>query len=90
MTIARHADLTGRLPDLDVHDLASRSRVTARTFRRCLGVLFDIGWLVERNEGGHMRVRIDPLWLQNLPPRLEDPAAYKNVNREPRRLRSQR
>jgi hypothetical protein len=70
LAIARYADSSGLLPDLDVDYLADLSRMTPRTFRQCLGVLFDIGWLIERIEGGRMRVRIDPMWLKNLPPKL--------------------
>lgn len=68
VTIAWEADAEGFLPPLDNEYLADRSRVSLRTFRRYLAVLFDIGWLVEYTRGRETCVRIDPVWMQNLPP----------------------
>jgi hypothetical protein len=67
ITIAWEAGASGLLPPLDIEYLADRSRLSVRTFRRYLKVLFEIEWLLECTHRGKPRVRIDPTWLKGLP-----------------------
>lgn len=70
LAIALDADAEGLLPPLDMTRVADLSRLsTVRTARKYVAVLFDIGWLVETCHEETTQLRIDPVWLRNLPPR---------------------
>ncbi|MEJ7931762.1 hypothetical protein WG922_17445 [Ramlibacter sp. AN1015] len=73
MIIAWEADESGVLLEWDTERLADLCRLSPRTFRRYVSVLFDTGWLIDQTAEAGTRICIDPQWLQSLPPVPSNP-----------------
>jgi hypothetical protein len=69
LSVAIDADDSGLIPPLDIESIAQRSRLSIRTTKFYVSVLFDIGWLVESFKAKEVTLHIDRKWLRNSPRR---------------------